>query len=219
MYHEKLVTGLFLSMILIGAASAVNICPFDPISPTEAATTFSEGTISNGGIVNGILFLDAYQSTGITGNVTGYASSVKSLVGSGSEIAYADTTSTDPNLLKIETGISLTGGRLTYGESSMYSYATPNITNDEYEPFCEQAISGVWFSITNGQYASNVDMNNMISTNIFTHDTAIEGTGTFTAYSGYGIMQKESFMFNGDRLTAIGNMSFARNVHFKSIKP
>jgi hypothetical protein len=216
---SKLMTVLFLSIFIVGAACAVPMCPFDPIEPSEAAQTYAEGSISNGGIVNGLLFLEAFQVTGITGNMTGYTSANKYLVGSGRELAYADTMSTMLDTLKTETGISLNGGRATYGESAMYSYATPNVNGtDDYEPFCEQAMTSAAFSITNGQYASTIDMTNLVSTNVLSHSMAIEGTGMFSASSGYGLMQNTSVMFNGDKLTAIGDMKFAREVIFKSIK-
>lgn len=207
---SKLMTALFVSLLIISAATAASMCPLDPIEPSEAAAMFAEGSISNGGIVNGVLFLDAFQVAGTMGNVTGVTSANKYLVGSGREIAYADTTSTMLDTLKTETGISLSGGKLTYGESAMYDIAT-NQT-------CERAISSAGFSITNGQYASAVDMTNLVSTNVLSHSMAIEGTGTFSASSGYGLMQNTTVMFNGDKLTAIGDMKFAREVFFKSIK-
>lgn len=215
----KLMTILMLSTFLISAACAAYMCPLDPLNPSETVKTYAEGTISNGGIVNGVLFLDSSQVTGVSGNVTGYTSANKNIVGSGKELAYTDTTSTTADSIKTETGILISGGRATYSESAMYSYTTPDVNNtSDYTPFCEHAISSTMFSIANGQYVSSIDVIGMVSTNALSHSMAIEGTGTFSASSGYGLMQNTTSMFTRDKLTAIGNMKFGREVTFKSIK-
>lgn len=218
MYHEKLVTGLFLSMILIGAATAATICPFPTLKPTELQHVSFDGSILNGGVVNGALFVSQSTLATVSGNVTGYMSTEKDALASAEEILYSDEYSFGSDLFASESGISITNGGGTYQESGMYDYS--NKINPMY---CERAFSEVKMSITDGAFGSTLNMTGM-STSILNHNSAIQGTGSFSGNAYYNIMEGYNQTISGtlsgyDRVSMVGTMEFARNVHFKSIKP
>ncbi len=217
MYYDQILTGLFLSMFIIGAATASTICPF-PVKPSELQQNYAEGTFLNGGTINGALFVSQGTLSTIQGNVTGYASTSKDALASAQEILYTDESSFASDLFRSESGIIVSGGSADYKESGMYDYSKK--VNPMY---CERAYSGVDLSLTDGAFGSALNMTYM-STSILNHDSAIQGTGSFSGNAYYNMMEGYNQTISGtssmyDHVSMVGTFEFARNVHFKSIKP
>lgn len=207
----------FLVLILVGTVSAVNICPF-PVKPSELQQNYAEGMFLNGGTINGALFVSQGTLSTIQGNITGYASTSKDALASAQEILYTDESSFASDLFTSESGISVSGGGATYQESGMYDYCKK--VNPMY---CERAYSGVDLSLTNGAFGSALNITGM-STSILNHNSAIQGTGSFSGNAYYnmleGMNQTVSETLSAyDKVSMVGTLEFARNVHFKSIKP
>jgi hypothetical protein len=223
---SKLMTALFLSIMIIGAASAVTICPFDPIDPSEAMHTSFEGLITNGGIVSGFMFGTTEHVSGINETeLTGYISSGKDLIGKGTDIKYANEFGVTGDTVTSTTGVSLDRGRVNFGESTLLSYATQsNVMNDNstYIPFCEHMYSGMDVMLTSGTFGSTINTLGGGSTNLLQHDAAVSGIGSFSGVASYGLMQgnvtASNTMFTRDTIHLIGNMEFGRTVSFKSVK-
>lgn len=215
--HAKLMTGIFLSMVIIGAATAASICPF-PTAPSELQQNYAEGSVLNGGMVNGALFVSQGTLATVMGNVTGYSSTEKDVLASAQEILYTDDYSFSSDMFSSESGISVTGGGASYSESGMYDYVRS--VNPMY---CERAFSGVDVKLTEGAFGSALNMTGM-STSILNHDSAIQGTGSFSGTAYYSLMEGMNKTVSGtesmyDRVSMVGAFEFAREVKFKSIKP
>ena len=205
---RAMLTILTLLTLTLTLTVSGSMCPLEPITPSEASSLYAEGSISNGGTVNGVLFMGSSNIVGVVGNSTGYGSTASSFVGKGA-ITYADTLSFVDSLSR-ETGLSIGSGRAIYEESAAYDYVTDT-------PSCEVAYSSTGINIVSGQFASDMYIL-PAGTNLMQHNAAVSGTGSFSAGSGYSFMTNESYSRSSDRVFAIGDLKFARQVSFKSVK-
>jgi len=214
----------FLVLISLCTIGSAGVCPFGPISPSEVSISSLNGEIANGGTVNGTMFVSSNSLSGVNGDVTGYMSTSRDLLGKGTELLYADTTSVN-SIYTGETGISLLVGALTYKGSAMYTFATPDPMCDEtneYTPFCEDAQSNVKIYMNSGEYASTISLIGPAS-NTLTHNSAMEGIGSYQGNSAFNLKEGcngtiEKYTSMSDKVTLIGDVTFGRQVQFKSVK-
>lgn len=216
--YRKVITCAIALILIVGVVSAVPLCPMDPITPTEMGVDSFETSIVNGGLITGFMFGSTESVLGINQtNETGYMSTSRSLLGKGIDLKYANEF-TQSDVMNSETGFTVGRGRLNYDESTMYSV----VSNDTHQ-YCEQALSGVNVMLTEGTFGSTMSNSLLGSTSLLNHDSAVIGTGSYSAIASYSLLQGTNstvseHMFTRDSISMIGKMEFARQVHFKSVK-
>jgi hypothetical protein len=208
----------FLVLISVVGFTTAGICPFDPLTPNEVSIGSLSGSVANGGSVNGTIFLSSGSVEGVNGEITGYISETRDLLGKGT-ILYADTSAL--NGFTGETGVSLDSGALSYSESAMYSFATPDPNCSEtstYTPFCVDALSDTKIYMNTGEYASTVNL--LGTSTLLNHNSAMAGDGSYQASSAFKFMEGcngtvQKYSQSSDKVTLIGDITFGRQVNFK----
>ena len=220
-----------LLLVLIGigmlvlAVSASTICPLDPLVPSEASASNMNFSISQGGSTNNLFVSSSSSYSGEVGDVTGYVSSSTNILGIAGTISFASERNSDTGVYGSTTGVDLSVGRLLGSESVMLDYATPNAScneNTTYVPFCEYAKSNYKVDLTEGGFGSTISTLSFISTNKLTHQSAVQGSGSYSAGSAIGQISGcngtvSKFQFSSDSVSLTGSrIEFGRVVEFLS---
>lgn len=203
----------FLVLILFGSVMASPVCPWEPLKPSELGFTSITGQLSNGGTVNGVLFMGSSTLSGEVGNTTGYVSTSKDVLGKAQEITYAGTESLG---YTSETAFIVSSGSLNFKESGMLSYSST-----ENPMYCEDAYTNVEVHLSDGQFASTMNVQSPVS--LINHNSAVEGTGSFSGQSAYSLLEGSNRTISSytklqDHVLAIGEINFGREVLYKSVK-
>lgn len=214
-------------VLLVLSVSAATICPLDPITPSEASATNTNFSITQGGSTNNVLFSSSNEISGISGEVTGYTSTSTDILGVAGNINFASEKGSDSGAYQSTTGVDLTGGRLIGSESVMMAYLTPVAActeNTTYVPFCEYAESNYKADLTEGGFGSTISTMSFISMNKLTHQSAVQGSGTYSAASAIGSVSGcngtiSKYQFSSDAISLTGSkIEFGRVVQFLSTR-
>ena len=224
---RKVLFTLIMAALLVLTVSATTICPLDPLVPSEASASNMNFSISQGGSTNNFFVAHSSELSGEIGDVTGYVSSSTNILGFAGTISFASEKGSDTGAYGSTTGVDLSGGRLVGSESVMLSYLTPNGSCDEnstYVPFCEYAKSNYNVDLTEGGFGSTISTLSFISTNKLTHQSAVQGSGTYSAGSAIGQISGcnstiSKYQFSSDGVSLTGSkIEFGRVVQFLSTR-
>jgi len=215
-------------LFLVACVAAVNICPLTPAeTPSELAFGAINYNVTNGGSTNGVIFAHSSTVSGVTGDITGYVSSSTNVLGVAGTIDFASVQGTDAGLYTSKVGVDMSQGRLIGSESVTMDYVTPNGNCDEnstYIPFCEIATSKYNVDLSNGGYGSTINALPLVSTNDFTHQSAVTGSGSYSASASIASLQGcngtvEKYQFSSDRIGISGTtIDWARVVSYHSTR-
>jgi hypothetical protein len=224
---KRLLLAMLGVAMLVFTVSAVTLCPLDPLVPSEASVSNMNYNISQGGSTNNVFVAHSSDLSGEIGDVTGYVSSNTNILGVAGSIEFASEKGSDSGTYGSTTGVDLTGGRLIGSESVMMSYLTPNGSCDEnstYVPFCEYVKSDYKVDLTEGGFGSTISSMAFISTNKLTHQSVVQGSGTYSAGSAIGLMSGcngsvSKYQFSSDGVSLTGSrIEFGRVVQFLSTR-